>query len=393
MNHVQLVQECDQEVTALLPDLPRPEQKAVAAMMCGVVDKRAATLSAASAGIPGDARDPSKLRRAQRLLANPRLDVPAAQCRLVERVLTGSRGRLDLLLDATTTGATARYGGTETLRLSLAWKKRCIPLLWQSRERRRGAQPAWQQVIRRFFAQLAPSIPADCTVTVMADRGLVGRPLLDQILAYGWHYVLRSERTVLIRDPAGTTCPLSTLVPQPGAPSRYLTGVQVYAPRTKRAPEQRHIAGQSTWYRVWSRAVTTNVVAVWRSGDRDPWLLLTDLPARPSRCTDYRHRMWDEEGFRDWKSAGWNWQTSRVRRPERVERLLLILALATLWMCVLAQRVIRRGLRVVLEPVRARWYSAFQLGLRYFCRLATNDAQPPVSLRLTPQARAPVKLS
>lgn len=393
MNHRQLMQECDQEIQELLPELARPEQKATAAMVCGVVCAQASTLSGASAGMPGGATDPSKLRRAQRLLANPRFDVSRAQRRLAARVLAGCSGRIELLLDVTITGVTAHCQGTETLRLSLAWKKRCIPLLWRSRERRGGTRPPWQQVITAFFAQLAPLLPPDCQVVLMADRGLVGRPLLDRILAWDWSYVLRSERTVLLQEADGTVQPLGDLVPEPGGRSRYLTDVQVFAPRQKLPPDQRHTDGQGTWERAWHRAITTNVVAVWRQDDRDPWLLLTNLPARLSRCTEYRRRMWEEEGLRDWKSAGWNWQRNRVRRPERIERLLVILALATLWMCVLAQRVIHRGLRVLLEPRRARWYSAFHLGLRYFQRLDTNDGQPPVSLHLFPLAHAPLKLS
>ena len=102
MSRTMTVQECDQAVSDLLPDLPRPEQKALAALLSGVVLAQDATLSRASAGSPGDAQDRSKQRRAPRLLANPRLDVPRAQRRLLARVLQGRRGRLDLLLDATT---------------------------------------------------------------------------------------------------------------------------------------------------------------------------------------------------------------------------------------------------------------------------------------------------
>lgn len=393
MSRAQTVQEFDQAVCELLPDLPRPEQKIVAALTCGMVWKKATTLAQASAGMPGVATDPSKLRRAQRLLANPRLDVPRMQRRLLERVLRGHTGRLELLLDATPTGVTAHYAGTETLCLSFAWHGRCIPLLWCSRQRGKRAHPTWQQMIRVFFEQIDPLIPLTTQVVVMADRGLTGRPLVSQILAHHWHYLLRSERTVMLREASGSCSTLQALVPTPGAPSRRVTGVQVFAPRAKLAPEQRHQDGRGTWYRVWRRAVTTNVVAVWRTGDADPWLLLTDLPATLARCTEYRRRTWEEEGFRDWKSSGWNWQRSRVRQPDRVERLILVMALATLWMAVLAQRVIKQGHRHLLEPRSRRCYSYFQLALRYLERLLALDRPIPVSLHFRPEPRAPVKLS
>jgi hypothetical protein len=85
MSRAMTVQECDQAVSELLPDLPRPEQKARATLVSGVVLEQDATLRRASAGSPGDAQERSKQRRAQRLLANPRLDVPRAQRRLLAR--------------------------------------------------------------------------------------------------------------------------------------------------------------------------------------------------------------------------------------------------------------------------------------------------------------------
>jgi hypothetical protein len=80
--------------------------------------------------------------------------------------------------------------------------------------------------------------------------------------------------------------------------------------------------------------------------------------------------------FRALKSFGWQWQRSRVRQPERVERLLLVLALATLWLAALAQRVLKRGWRPLLEERSRRCYSTFHLGLRWLTRLLTNEQNP-----------------
>jgi hypothetical protein len=116
MDRSQLLQECDRAVSELLSDLPRPEQKSVAALLEGIVVERTAVLTRAAAAAPGEAADRSKQRRAQRLLANPRFDVPRAQRRLVQRILAHPRPRLDLLVDAITTGATATQPGTRALR-------------------------------------------------------------------------------------------------------------------------------------------------------------------------------------------------------------------------------------------------------------------------------------
>jgi hypothetical protein len=87
--------------------------------------------------------------------------------------------------------------------------------------------------------------------------------------------------------------------------------------------------------------LTANVVAVWPRGHAEPWLLVTDPPPTRACGREHRHRTWEEALFRDLKSVGWGWQVCRVRDPERVARLLL--ALATLWMLAVTQRVVKRG--------------------------------------------------
>ena len=359
MNRQEVLQAVDQEVSALLPELARPEQKGVAGLVVGVVSAEQAHLSRASAAIPGPAQDRSKLRRSQRRLANPRLDVARAQRWLVRRVLAQRRGRLDLLLDATTS-ATAHDGGTVTLCFAVAWHGRAIPVLWRTWRARtpgqdwRGALRELTQTLHDLLAQEAPGGASPLEVVLLADRGRAGSTLARLALERGWHYLLRVIRTtqVATATTVGAAAPtdrqpIGALVPTPGAPSVCLSGVHLSPPRRKRR------SGAGGWQTCWDAALTAQVVAVWRAQDEEAWLLVTDLPAATARCTEYRRRTWEEEVFRDLKGLGWHWNQSRLRRPERVERLLLVLALATLWMLGLGQRVLRHGQRVLLEE-RAR---------------------------------------
>jgi hypothetical protein len=82
-----------------------------------------------------------------------------------------------------------------------------------------------------------------------------------------------------------------------------------------------------------------------------------------------------------------------VRRPDRVERLLLVLALATLCIAALAQRVLKRGWRPLLEEHSRRCYSTCQLGLRWLTRLLTNEQHVPCLLHLWAEKAAPLKRS
>jgi DDE family transposase len=375
MDRQTLLQECDQALSELLPDLPRPEQKSAAALLEGIVAARTAVLSQAAAGAPGEATDRSKQRRAQRLLANPRFDAPRAQRRVLQRILAHPRRRVDLLIDAVTTGDTATQPGTQTVCLALAWHGRALPLLWRSWQADAPGQ-CWMDAIAALCQVLAAELPAGTEVVVMADRGLSGERLATIATAHGWSYLLRTQGHGFIRTADGWTGPVSELVPTPGTQA-IRQGVLIWAAdRSVRLPGNR-----VTSYLDWERCSTTNVVAVWRDDDREPWLLLTNLPPMLQRVREYRRRTWEEELFRDLKSFGWQWQQSRVRRPERVERLLVLLALATLWVCCMSQRVVRRGWRRLLEERSRRCYSRFQLGLRWIHRQFANDG--PIACILT----------
>ena len=82
-----------------------------------------------------------------------------------------------------------------------------------------------------------------------------------------------------------------------------------------------------------------------------------------------------------------------MRQPERVERLLLVLAPAPLWIVALAQRVLKRGWRSLREERSRRCYSTFPLGRRWLTRLLTNDQHGPCLLHLWAEKAAPLKLS
>jgi hypothetical protein len=380
MGQGETMQECCQAVAELLPEAPKPEQEALGALVCGVVAGESAQLSVAGPSAPGEAQDRSKQRRAQRLVANERLDVPRAQRRLVERVARGRRGRVDLLLDATTNGATTRHAGTVTLCLALRWHGRAVPLVWRTWEGDRPGQH-WARVIPELCGIVAALLPAAVRVVLLADRGLGNAALAGTAERLGWHYLFRVQRRTRIRLPDGTVREIGSLVPPPGRDRTRrgcINGVAVGAPRRKQGP---------TWLSDWDAALQTNVVALPGTDPDDPWLLITDLPASPTRCREYRHRTQEEALFRDLKSFGWQWQTSRLRLPDRVDRLLLALVLATLWIDALAHTVIRRGLRPLLEDRSRHCYSRFQLGLRWLRRCRANDLPIPCSFSLLPDPR------
>jgi hypothetical protein len=111
------------------------------------------------------------------------------------------------------------------------------------------------------------------------------------------------------------------------------------------------------------KRVPVELVMVWERGQREPWCLVTN--DRTLTAARYARRMWQEQGFRDLKSGGWPWESSHLRHPERMERYLLVLALAYAWMLTLGSMSVAGSTPIYSEDLVKR-YSVFRLGLRYF---------------------------
>jgi hypothetical protein len=197
-------------------------------------------------------------------------DVPRAQRRLLTRVLQGRRGRLALLLAATPTGATAHQAGTVTLVLALGWQGRALPLVWRSWRADEPGQDG-SGAIQEMLASVQALLPAAVPVVLLADRGLSGAPLAQAAPARGWHDLLRVQSQTRICHGAGTVQSLAELVPTPG---------------TQGLLRDVHLWKKGPFLLSWATTPRANVVAVWRAVDREPWLLVTDLPATLRRCTD-----------------------------------------------------------------------------------------------------------
>jgi hypothetical protein len=80
------------------------------------------------------------------------------------------------------------------------------------------------------------------------------------------------------------------------------------------------------------------LIVTWEQGQAEPWIIFTDLEPTQVGVARVGLRIWIEHGFRILKSLGWQWERTRRTDPSRVERHLLILATATLWVLAVGTR-------------------------------------------------------
>lgn len=304
-------------VSSHLPHLSRPQAAVLALWSYGIVLAQCCgltTVAAFLAGVDdaGEAALRQRLREwyqeAPRKRGEKRqaLEVTACFAPLLRWVLAwwapGER-QLVLALDASSLGD--RF---VVLALSVVYRGCAIPVAWAVLPgNRKGAwRPHWE----RLLATLAEAVPREWVVLVQADRGLYARWLFRAIRAQGWHPFLRINLGGQVRPAgAGGFIPLRALVPR--VDTAWCGPVTCFATRDCQ--------------------VACTLLARWEAGHADPWLILTDLAPTAATAVWYGLRAWIEQGFKDFKRGGWQWQRTRMTDPDRVARLWLALAVATLW--------------------------------------------------------------
>jgi hypothetical protein len=341
----------------LLPRLHAHQANALAAVSLGMARANHCHSGRVALALPGPATPASKKRRIERLIANGKIHADHAQVQLARSVLPALASVPDrplvLILDETPQSA-----GLKCLKLSVGYRRRSVPLVWACYPPDDPPVPM-AQLIWRLLHRIARCLPPGTQVTLLADRGLSWPSVIDCCQLLGWHYVLRLQRDVRVRLADGSERSVHELTSKKG--KRWFgTDVELFK--------------KAGWRR-------SNVVATWERPCKEPWLLVTDLPATFKRCAGYCRRSWCEQMHRDEKSQGFNWQRSLVRQPSHACRLLLAMALAMLLAICTGTWVLKHGLRYILESTRERKLSVFQLGLRW---LTGGTEQPPCTLYLYP---------
>jgi hypothetical protein len=135
-------------------------------------------------------------------------------------------------------------------------------------------------------------------------------------------------------------------------------------------PGQRHFWSHVTFTQ--KHAVgDLNLAMYWAPTAAEPWYLITTEPTCKLACSSYQKRFRIEEMFKDFKNngRGFGLELTGVRHADRLERLLLALALVYTWLLLWGAHVIATGQQKLVDNVRKPTLSLFQTGLRFVLRL------------------------
>jgi hypothetical protein len=276
---------------------------------------------------------------------------PAIVIRPVARQLLARAAQhwLTLIVDASKIGA-----GHQLVIVGLAYKKRVLPLAWTWVPYAKGAIATDVQLglVKRVHGLL----PEAAQVILVGDAGFSSVTVLRQLEKWGWAYVLRQKGSCRVqRAEQADWERLDSLVS--------VTGQVVWLAAVRFTAQWQH---------------TTHVLAVWQNGYEHPWLLTTNLPDARLARQAYARRMWIEEMFGDWKDHGWDIESTHLRHPDRLSRLVLALALLYIWLVLWGANLIKAGCRAWVDRRDRRDLSRFRIGLDTLHRCFTLECQLPI---------------
>jgi len=254
----------------MLTDL-RPEERVTRIrnfswLLVGLYESRSVHLSKVADKIPGTACLPSLTRRMRRLLDNPAIQVrdwyaPLAKA-LVQRL---AAGEIRLIVDGSKVGF-----GHQLLLVAIAYRRRAIPLAWTWVKGSRGHSTVHKQ--QALLTYVHGLIPAKSSVLLVGDAEF-GEVAVQKLLKkWRWRYVVRQKGRYLLRQQGQRHFQrLDSLVQKPGQ-SQWLEACLLTA----------------------KYAYPVNFLAYWKPGEKDPWLLATNLTGPQATRQAYARRMWIE---------------------------------------------------------------------------------------------------
>jgi hypothetical protein len=302
-------------------------------------------------------------RRAQRWLSNERIAVEALYGPLILWAIQHWQKpgqSLHLALDTT-----MLWNRCCVVVLSVVAHGRAIPLLWRTLEHPSASVSAAVSIALLEKAdQLLAGFSA---ITLLADRGFPSAELLGWFEGRScWRYVMRLRADTWIH---GTAAPMGCEVRRLRLPRGYCRGfrdVSLWAEGSQKA----------------------NLLLAFPTGlaVAEPWYLVSNAEPALDLVWAYGQRFCCEQLFRDQKSGIFQLESSGLRDPQRIDRLLLVVAIAVLVSSLQGYAVSLAGERRRVDPHWQRGLSFVRIGLKWLQQFVANTsnallAWAPIPLR------------
>ena len=328
-------------ILALPPELNRSSIRTYAEVVTGLIDHNnvnTAILGARSPRMTANAKSCTKAMT--RLLENPRFDPAVMIQPIIDEIFTNAVNRnqtLKIIMDQTSTNTE-----TEGLMISVKYKGRALPLLCTVVERNRGGigYPVQRQLLDKF-CQILAQYP-NLQFVFYGDRFYGTQSLIKFCHQQQWRYCLRLRGNLWITYNGQTfkSSQIKKLFP------KGITNAEL---------------GKS--------GIQTSIYMLQDKGHDEPWIIATDGKPTRQKAKNYIDRWATEPLFKDLKSGGFNITNTKLQDTDRIERLILCIAVAIYFCVALATFIEPPWEKYTAAKAKRSKLSQLQHGMRAFYQL------------------------
>jgi hypothetical protein len=288
------------ELEQFFPEQRKTQRGKLSLLVATMLDARSANLMDLAAALPLETdRTDMRYQWIARFLANPLVDTDAVMAPFARQVLDRQvEGGEPLALILDQTKISERH---QVLMLAVRFGERALPLAWRV-ETTRGAIGFETQ--KTLLDTVASWLPLSASVTLLGDRFYGTADLIGWCQERGWDYRLRLKGNLVVFD--GDTRTMTKAC----AAKRvfYLEDVELTGKRAR-----------------------TNIGIIQDPGHAEPWIIAMSATPGYLKTLEYGGRWGIEPMFSDFKSRGFGVEDTHIHYPERLSRLILVMALALHW--------------------------------------------------------------
>ena len=303
--------------------------------------------------LKGNVKDASNHRRIQRFLAEYDLDF-AMLGRLLAYLIPESPP-YEVVVDRTEW----EFGETpvNVLTVGIAHDKMAFPIAWTSLPAGGGSSTGAQtDVLERFLQAVGP----ESIQVLTADREFISAGWMKRLKEESIPFAIRIRADRKVAD----------------APDKGAISARMYA-RAVAPGEERVLEGKRYLFGDGGATTIPIRVVARRIGDEeaeDPFLILATWGADPEKASAFYRKRWSiETMFAALKSRGFDLEATHVTEPDRIERLLALLALAFTWARLVGELRVRREGPPPRKSHGRRQWSVFRYGLDALTRLSSTE--------------------
>ena len=326
----------------LLPQMQPDNRTTLVYLIVGLILGRNVQLAKIAEQVNYAYKESSLEDRYRRFVANDNVMVKVVFSIFIKLMLKGLEAEQALVLSIDTSKS---GGNCITLMISLGYKNRAMPLCWVTFRGRKGHSPeAIQLALLKSVRQL---IPVERAVILLGDGEFDGCQIVTWLNEQeNWHYVCRTAKDTLIEHQQ-----------------------QWVALQNIALNDRREAFFTQVRFTQANQVGPVNIMAVWVSKDQAYWFFVTNMATLKEARYWYRQRFKIETLFSDIKGRGFRMNKCRLKNPARVDRLLMAVAIAYIFVVFWGIDAIASGAFKQMVRTDRFDHSLFTLGFKYIHRL------------------------